>query len=51
MNPTLRNVLSVVAGLLAGGVVIMAVEMIGMGIYPPPPDLTPRESTGRAANS
>jgi hypothetical protein len=43
MNPVLRNALSVIAGLLAGGVVTMVIEMLGMMIYPPPPDLEPAE--------
>jgi hypothetical protein len=43
MNPILRNVLSVVAGLMAGVVVIMVVEGAGHTIYPPPPGLEPAE--------
>lgn len=43
MSPIVRNVLASLAGLLAGGVGITLVEMIGMTIYPPPPDLEPAE--------
>jgi hypothetical protein len=43
VNQILRNVLSVIAGLFAGAVVILLVETIGMAIWPPPPDLEPAE--------
>lgn len=37
MNPTLRNILAVLAGLVAGGVVNMALIQLG-GILMPPPE-------------
>jgi hypothetical protein len=43
VNPILRNVLAVIAGLVGGFVVIMLVEMLGMAIDPPPPGLEPEE--------
>jgi hypothetical protein len=43
VSPILRNVLSAIAGLFAGVLVIMLVETIGMAIWPPPPDLEPAE--------
>jgi hypothetical protein len=43
MNPTVRNVLAVLAGLVAGVVAIMLLEMVGWLIYPPTPDLEPAE--------
>lgn len=36
MNPTLRNILAVLAGLVAGGVVNMALIQLGGMLMPPP---------------
>lgn len=37
MNPILRNILAVLAGLVIGGAVNMGILMLGMAILPPPP--------------
>ena len=37
MNPTLKNILAVVIGLLVGGIVNMAIVMISGSIIAPPP--------------
>lgn len=39
MNPIVRNVLAVVAGLVAGVGVIMLVESLKLMLYPPPPGI------------
>ena len=39
MNPTLKRVLTVIAGLVTGMIVVGLVEQLGMMIYPPPADL------------
>lgn len=36
MNPILRNILAVIAGILGGSVINMALVMIGPAIIPPP---------------
>jgi len=36
MNNTLRNILAVIAGLLAGGLLNMAIIMVSVKIIPPP---------------
>jgi hypothetical protein len=38
-NPILKLVLAVVAGLIAGGVIVFATEYIGHSLFPPPADL------------
>lgn len=45
MNPVVRNVLAVLAGVVAGAVVNMALVMAGPSIIPPPPgsDVTTME--------
>ncbi len=43
MNPVVRSILAVVAGMLAAFVLIGLVEAIGMKIYPPLPGLDPRD--------
>lgn len=42
MNPMVRSILAVVAGMLVAFVLIVCVEMIGMRVYPPPTDMDPR---------
>ncbi|MBK9273744.1 MAG: hypothetical protein IPM49_04285 [Flavobacteriales bacterium] len=37
MNPVLRNILAVLAGLVVGGIVNMGLIMVGGAIMPPPP--------------
>lgn len=37
MHPVLRNILAVVAGLVTGSVVNMALIMLGAAVFPPPP--------------
>lgn len=39
MNPTLRFVLAVIGGIVAGGLFIAVIEAIGHFIYPPPDTL------------
>jgi hypothetical protein len=50
MNPTIRNILAVIAGLIAGGVVNMAIVMNSGYLVPPPPgaDLTTAEGAKAA---
>ena len=50
MRSILRSVLAVLLGAVAGGVLIMAVEMLGATIYPLPPGVDPNdpESVKRA---
>lgn len=45
MNPILKNILAVIAGLIIGGVVNMTFVILGPKIIPPPPgfDLTTEE--------
>lgn len=45
MNPTLRNILSVIAGLVIGGAINMGIIMLSSSIIPPPEgsDLTTEE--------
>jgi hypothetical protein len=44
MKSILRSVLAVLLGAVAGGVLIMAVEMLGATIYPLPPGVDPSDS-------
>ena len=45
MNPTLKNILAVIAGLIVGGAINMGIVMISGSIIPPPPgtDMTTPE--------
>lgn len=36
MNPTLRNILAIIAGIAAGSVVNMGIVMISGSVIPPP---------------
>lgn len=46
MNPIVKNILAVVAGIICGGVVNMALVMVGVSLVPPPPgvDVTSPET-------
>jgi hypothetical protein len=35
-NPVLKNILGIVAGVIAGGIVVFLVELVGHTIFPPP---------------
>lgn len=43
MHPLLRNVLALVAGVIAGGIVNMAIVMLGPMIVPLPPGIDPKD--------
>ena len=43
MNPILRNVLAVVAGIIAGGIVNMGIIMISSSVIPPPEGVDPSD--------
>ena len=43
MNPTLRNILAVVAGLIIGGLVNMGLISLGPSIIPPPEGMDPSD--------
>jgi len=45
----LRNVLAVVAGIVAGGVVVFGVETMAHSVYPPPEGFDPTTPAGMAA--
>lgn len=35
-NPTVRNLIGIVAGVIVGGLVVFAVEAVGHSLFPPP---------------
>jgi hypothetical protein len=41
MNPVIRSVLAVIAGMLVAFVLIFVVQGIGIRVYPPPPGMSP----------
>lgn len=43
MNPVVRSILAVIAGMLVAFVIIALVEMVGMRVYPPPAGMDPRD--------
>lgn len=49
MNPTLRKIFAVVAGIGFGGSLVMVVQLLNTTVFPPPPgmDLSDPESIGR----
>jgi hypothetical protein len=49
MNPVIRSVLAVIAGMLVAFVLIALVQTIGMRVYPPPPMQTGDIESLRAA--
>ena len=49
MNPTLRNILAFIAGLIVGSLVNMALIRIGMSAVPPPPGADMNTAEGIAA--
>ena len=49
MNPTLRNILAFIAGLIVGSLVNMALIRIGMSVVPPPPGADMNTAEGIAA--
>lgn len=38
-NPVVRGIVAIVVGALVTGLIVLAVELLGHGIYPPPPGL------------
>jgi len=41
MNPVVRSVLAVIAGMLVAFVLIAVVQSVGLSVYPPPSDMDP----------
>lgn len=50
MNPILRNILAVVAGVVIGGLVNMGLITLGPSIIPPPQGIDPTDMESLAAN-
>jgi len=50
MNPIIRNILAVIAGVVVGGVVNAAIIKLGSIIIPPPPGVDPSDIESIKAN-
>lgn len=49
MNPWLRSILVVVAGVVVGGIAVFALEMLGMTLFPLPDGVDPMDPESLAA--
>jgi hypothetical protein len=44
MNPVLRSILAVIAGIIVGNILIFGVQMLSVFFYPTPPGLDPTDT-------